>query len=401
MTFPRPAALLLAAAALAVPSFASFARADGEVGKGVPGFKVRDGYKVTLAAEDFGEARFLQFGDDGTLYVSQPRAGKIVAMKDTNGDGVYDQKTDFVTGQPAVHGMDFKDGFLYFTSAQEGFCRKAEDKDHDGKADAVIDVIKAGGIPSGGGHPFRGVLVGADKIYITVSDPQNMTDKLPSDRKTIYTFDLDGSNRQVFCTGIRNTEKIRFRPDADGKMTDEVWGSDHGSDWFGKPYGDTDGNQPITDLLPPGELNHYVKGGFYGHPFIVGNRIPRPEYANRKDIHELAAKTTPPAWDYHAHVAPNGHCFLQKDYFPGQRGDFFAAFHGSWNSSKRVGYSVDRILFDKSTGLPYGELTVVDCFDESGNRVLDRPVDCAEAPDGTILFSADQTNRIYRISKAD
>ena len=397
MTLPRPAALILAAAALAVPTLA---RAAGQVGPKVPPFTVRDGYRVTLAAEDFGEARFLQFGPDGTLYVSQPRAGKIVSLKDKDGDGVFDTKADFVTGQPNVHGMDFHDGWLYFTSAQEGFCRKAKDADGDGKSDQVVDVVKAGGIPSGGGHPYRGVLVGADKIYITVSDPQNMTDKLPSDRKTIYTFNLDGSNRQVFCTGIRNTEKIRFRVDADGKLTDEVWGSDHGSDWFGKPYGDKEGDQPITNLLPPGELNHYVKGGFYGHPFIVGNRIPRPEYVDRKDIHELADKTIPPAWCYHAHVAPNGHTFLSKDYFPGERGDFYAAFHGSWNSTQRVGYSVDRILFDKQSGQPYGELTVVSTLADNGRDVLDRPVDCAEAPDGTVLFSSDQSNRIYRISKA-
>jgi len=43
---------------------------------------------------------------------------------------------------------------------------------------------------------------------------------------------------------------------------------DHGSDWFGKPLEDKeDQGQPITDLIPPCEMNRYVQGGFYGHPF--------------------------------------------------------------------------------------------------------------------------------------
>ena len=32
-------------------------------------------------------------------------------------------------------------------------------------------------------------------------------------------------------------------------------------------------SQPITDYNPPGEMNKYVEGGFYGHPFIVGNQM--------------------------------------------------------------------------------------------------------------------------------
>ena len=92
-----------------------------------------------------------------------------------------------------------------------------------------------------------------------------------------------------------------------------------------------------------------------------------------------------------------GFTFLSKDYFPGHQGDMFVAFHGSWNSTERVGYRIERVLFDSESGRPYGSLRIVSCLD--GQNVLDRPVDCAEAPDGTVLFSSDQSNRIYRISK--
>ena len=390
-------ALLSAVGLLVLPTLAL---ADGTTGDGVPPFVVRDGFRVTVAADDLPEARFVEFGDDGTLYLSQPAAGQVMSLKDADGDGTYETRAVFVKDQPNVHSMDFHGGYLYFTSAQLGFCKKAKDADGDGVADEVVTVIPDGGIPAGGGHAYRGILVSDDRILITVSDPQNMTGELDTDRKKIYAFDANGSDRRVFASGIRNTEKINFRVDAEGNPTDEVWGCDHGSDWFGKPYGDERGSQPITDLLPPGEVNHYVEGGFYGHPYLVGNRIPRPEYADRKDLHELAEKTTPPAWDMHAHVAPNGHCFLSKDYFPGLRGNLLVAQHGSWNSSEPVGYAVSMILFDPAAGTPYGELPVVKTVGRD-RTVYGRPVDCAEAPDGTVLFSDDQTKRIYRISRVD
>lgn len=377
---------------------ASSALAAGSVGEGVPGFRVRDGYRVTLAAEGFGNARFIEFAPDGTMFVSQPGRRNILALKDKDGDGVFETRVPFVEDQSNVHSMDFHDGWLYYTASNEGWLRRARDTDGDGRADEIVEVFPANTLPTGGGHPFRGVLVADDRIYITVSDPGNISDDFPSENKTIYLFDKDGSNKRVFATGIRNTEKLQFRVRADGTQTDEVWGADHGSDWIGRDWGDRRGVQPITDLLPPCELNHYVQDGFYGHPFFVGPRIPRPEFLNRQDSHELAQKTIPPAWNYGAHWAPNGFTFVAGDKFPGLRGDLLQAFHGSWNSSVRVGYCVSRVFFDPMTGKPYGEWKIVDCFDEAQQRVLGRPVDVAEAPDGTIYFSCDMTNKVYRIT---
>jgi glucose/arabinose dehydrogenase len=387
--------------------------ARGQTGENVPeGFVVRPGYKVTLAAGDLEEARFIEFGENGVLYVSMPQNGKIQTLKDADGDGVYESRVDFVTDQSNCHSMDFANGWLYYTSSQQGYCRRARDTDGDGKADDVEDVITEG-IPTGGGHPFRGVLVAPDYIYITVSDPQNMTRELESDRKTLYRFAYSGNGkageREVFATGIRNTEKLQYRIGKDGSPTQEIWGSDHGSDMFGVPYGDRparragEGSQPITDLNPPDELNKFVEGGFYGHPYLMADRTPRPEFADREDLHELAEKTIPAAWPFGAHTAVNGFTFLSgkagEALGAGHTGDLFQAQHGSWNSSVPVGYAVTRVFFDPMTGMPFGEWAIVTTHD--GRRPLARPVDCAEAPDGTILWSCDQTRRIYRIAKAE
>src|SRR5439155_12138310 len=250
-------------------------------------------------------------------------------------------------------------------------------------------------LPKAGGHPYNALLVTDKEIYISASDPSNYTEEMDVPVKKIYIFDLDGKNQRVFCSGVRNTEKLRFRPG-----TSEIWGFDHGSDNFGKDYGErTAKDQPITDLNPPEELNRYVQDGFYGHPYIMGTGVPRPEFAKRPDIVALADKTTEPEMNFHAHWAICGWCFLTGDYFgKDHKGDIFCASHGSWNSVKPVGAVVQRVMFDPLTGKPCGSLTIVDCV--GPDRRYARPVDCAEAPDGTILFTSDEPPGLYRISKS-
>ena len=359
-----------------------------------PAFAVRPGYKVAVAATGFGQARFMELGPDGTLYVSQPQQGSVTALQDKDGDGVYETHTKFLTGYPDCHGMVFDDGWLYVSSTVDGSVKRAKSTKGDGKADVVETFLQPGTLPAGGGHPFSGIVFTKDHLYCTTSDPQNMTDQLPSERKCVYQFDRDGKNKVQFATGVRNTEKLRLRPG-----TEELWGMDHGTDNFGQTYGESKGHQPITDELPGEELNHIVQDAFYGHPYISNNHIVRPEYAGRKDIVELAEKTTPPEYVFGAHWAPNGFTFLHQDKLTGHAGDMVVAFHGSWDSTVKVGYAIQQVLFDDVTGKPYGTLRLVTTLADDGKTVLDRPVDCVEAADGSVLFSSDKSNTIYRLTR--
>jgi len=352
--------------------------AESKLGPGVPPFIVRPGLRVTLAAENIGQVRFLEFGDENTLYVSQPLAGAIITLRQ-RGD-------DFVTNKPTVHGMHYYDGWLWFT--QSGVVWKARDTDGDGRADEEVKVVD--GLPSGGGHWWRSILVTPGGFYTSIGDSGNITDELASDRQKIWKFTLDGTSRTLFASGLRNTEKLRLRPG-----TDEVWGADHGSDAYGQRLGEKPPNQPFTDHLPPCEFNLYVEGGFYGHPFIVGDGLPRLEFKDRPDFLELAGKAISPEWCLGAHWAPNGWNFITSDAL-GFQGDAVIACHGSWNSSVKVGYRLERILFDKLTGRPTGRQKLVGLLRD--DEVLGRPCDVAEAPDGSLYFSDDFKGRIYRIS---
>lgn len=382
LTFSLAGVLSLLSANL----FAQDAPADKSVPAGV---WVRPGYKLTVAAVLEDKPRFLCFGPDGTLFVSHPGVGSISILRGLDGNGFYQQVGDFITDMDKVQAMQWVDGELWF--ARSGSIYKTK-PGADGKAADIQTIIPEGQLPKDGGHWWRSLLIYKGRLYTSIGDPENLSDQTATDREKIWTYDLKGGDKKLFISGIRNTEKLVVRPG-----TDEIWGMDHGSDWFGKPIGDKVGMQPITDLNPPDEMNHYVEGNFYGHPFIVGNKIPRYEFMNRPDIIELADKTVPPEWCTPAHWAPNAMCFYDAKQFPGMYGDAFVAFHGSWNRKVKAGYQVARVLFED--GHPYGQLPMVKFLDDKGN-VLGRPTDVAVAPDGSLLISDDYRapGYIYRLT---
>ncbi len=353
------------------------------------GIRVRSGYRLTIAEDTIKLPRFMEVGPNGVLYVSVPTESRIYACRDKDGDGYYETKTVFAEPGPSTHGLFWRDGWLWWSQSSE--IGRSRDKDGDGKADETVLVLKRPPLTEGGGHWFRSLLIHKGRIYTSIGDSGNITDEGKTKRQKIWSYALDGSDEKLFCSGLRNTEKLVIRPG-----TDEIWGMDHGSDWFGKELEDKEKQgQPITDLNPPCEMNHYVEGGFYGHPFIVGNRLPRYEYMDREDIVALAAKTIPPAWCSGAHWAPNAMEFYAADQFPGEKGDAFVCYHGSWNRSQPAGYCVTRVLFEE--GRPCGEQFYVRFRTEDG-KVLGRPVDAAVAPDGSLLISEDGASHIYRLS---
>lgn len=359
------------------------------------GVWVREGYALSVAIDSIKTPRFLAVGPGNTLFVSVPKEGKILACKDADGDGQYESLTPFVEGRDPnsiLQGMQWHDGWLWF--AQLNSVSKGRDTNGDGKADEVVEVLGTNQVPTGarGGHMWRALMIHNGRIYTHVGDQSNATDEPieASERKKIWSFALDGTDKKLFASGLRNTEKFAVRPG-----TDEIWGVDHDIDMFAwKLEGDRKNGQPITDHNPPAELNHYVEGGFYGHPWLVGKNQPNLNFLSNPKLIEYASKATIPEWLLPAHCSANSMCFYSGDKIPQANGDAFVAQKGGWNATAKVGYCLSRILFEN--GHPYGELKVVN-FLKNGTEILGRPTDVTQAPDGSILFSDDTGNKIYRL----
>ncbi len=356
------------------------------------GIWVRPGYELTVADDTIEKPRFMQVSPDGVLYVSVPAENAIKACFDEDKDGKYETIVNYVEGYETVHGVEWHDGWLWFT--QTDAIHKAKDTDGDGKADQVEKVLGEDQIPSNGqGHWWRAILIHNDRIHTMVGDPSNFSENTEDmERTKIWSFALDGSDKKLFSTGVRNTEKFAVRPG-----TDEIWGCDHDIDrlYDSIERRREENGQPFTDLNPHAELNHYVEGGFYGHPYIVANRHPNPAFFDKEDLVELGAKTIVPEWLFPSHCSANGMDFYNHDQFPDAKGDAFIAMRGSWNNqSNKVGYCIQRVLFEY--GHPYGSQKMVN-FLNTNEDVLGRPADVTVDLDGSLLISDDTENHIYRL----
>lgn len=360
----------------------------GTRGAGVPDLWVRPGFKIDVVAKEPG-ARFLVGHESGLVFVSVTSKNKIVVYRLSQGKMI--PSGDFLTSAPGVHGMQVVGDWLYYTQPDRiGRVKITPGSPTPGVNETVLTSETIG--DGNGGHWWRSILVDGDTIYTSTGDPSNISDP-GNEREKILAVNARSKERKLFSSGLRNTEKLVFQPG-----TKEIWGLDHGSDWFGQPVGDKKGRQPITDYNPSEELNHYIQDGFYGHPYIVGNRVPRYEATQRPDLMDLAERTIPPAYAIPAHSAGNGMIFYTGTMFPEMKGDVIACFHGSWNRSVRSGYSVGRILFDNVTKQPIGLSPLVVTLDANGNAV-ERPVDSLQLQDGSILFSSDATGNIFRLTK--
>jgi glucose/arabinose dehydrogenase len=361
------------------------------------GVWVRDGFELTVAEDTIAKPRFMAIGPDGTLYVSVIADGRIVACQDKDGDGKYESTTNFIEGKDPkskLQGVQFHNGWLYF--AQLNSISRAKDTDGDGKADKEEEILGAEDLPTGKatGHRWRALLIHKGRIYTHVGDQTNATDEPidASERKKIWSFKLNGTDKKLFASGLRNSEKLVIRPG-----TDEIWGVDHDVDRMGAVLeGESkDGKQPFTDHNPSAELNHYQEGKFYGHPWIVGKMVPNLLFLDNPDLLKYANMTTIPEWTMPAHSSANSLTFYRGNKIRGAHGDAFVAQKGGWNATQKVGYSLSRILFED--GHPYGEQKMVS-FLKDGTEILGRPVDCVQAPDGSLLFSDDTGNKIYRLA---
>ena len=136
----------------------------------------------------------------------------------------------------------------------------------------------------------------------------------------------------------------------------------------------------------------------HGWPWfhIGGNQDPR--HAGEEAA--LRNRVSMPDVLLQPHSASMEMTFYDGGQFPSEyRGDIFAAFHGSWNRSRRTGYKVVRVLLQN--GQPTGEYEdFLTGFVISDKSVWARPVGVAVAQDGSLLVSEDGNGSLWRVSYA-
>ncbi len=348
-----------------------------------------EGFKIELYAI-VPDARSMAVGPQGIVTFVGTRKDKVWAVTDRNKDRVADEVKDFAPSLTfsIPNGPCFSnDGFLYIAERNRVLLFPAAEFFYESPDVVAFNLIAEGDlIPAeeeSFNHSARVCRIGPDdKIYISLGQPFNV---FPPEKTELYNkhgiggmirLNRDGSGREVYTYGIRNSVGHDFHPE-----TGELWFTDNQVDGMG-------------DDIPPGELNHQTAAGQnFGFPWYGGGSTRTNEYAGETPPEGLIF----PVVETVAHAADLGMTFYSGGMFPSKyKNAIFSAQHGSWNRTEPVGARV-MVTFINDEGGATMEPFAEGWLDANG-EYLGRPMDVAQLRDGSLLVSDDLAGAIYRIS---
>jgi len=348
--------------------------------------QVPPGFQVQLYASGLDEPRLIRTAPNGDFFVAESHTGVVRVFRGITAEGKAQQAEIFATGLKRPFGINFyppgpDPQWVYVgnTDSVVRFPYQNGDLKARGPAEHIADL------PWGDGHWTRDIQFTPDgkKMFVSVGSASNVNDPdttpAEKNRADVLEFNPDGSAMRIYAYGIRNCVGMAIN-----STTGELWCSVNERDALG-------------DNLVPDYITHVQEGGFYGWPwwYMGGNQDPR-----HKGKHpELKDKVITPDVILHPHNASLEMTFYGGKQFPSEyQGDIFAAEHGSWNRSVRVGYELIRVPLHQ-TGHASGEYEdFMTGFVVDNGHVWGRPVGVTVALDGSLLVTDDGSKSIWRIS---
>lgn len=336
------------------------------------------GFELSVYARDLGNPRIISSAGEGRVYVTRRESGDLLLLEDTDRDGAADRRR-IVAARPQLHGIAIDGDEMWLITVEDIYRTTINADGSLAPLQRIVDDL-----PAGGQHPNRTLAKGPDgMLYVSVGSTCNACDETDPQHATMLRMRPDGSEREIFASGLRNTIGFAWHPE-----TQELWGLDHGIDWLGNDD-------------QPEELNRITWRSKYGWPYIYadGRENPQDEPPAEISVEAWRRASTSPVLTYTAHSAPMQMTFGTAGSLPDEYdGDAFATMRGSWNRKPPSGYEVVRIDFED--GKPVAIEPFLSGFvreEGGGHGYLARPVGLAMTEDGSMLVGDDSNGIIYRV----
>ena len=349
--------------------------------------RVPNGFVINVFADNLDAPRWLALTPTGDVLVTETKQNRILLLRSSNGNGVANVRKTFAgseNGLDIPFGMAFANG-SFFVGNTGAVLRFPYTKGLDqiiGTGEKIADLTPGGYHQ----HWTRNVVVSPDalKLYVSIGSRSNEGEE-PLPRASVQVMNLDGSNQQTFAFGLRNPIGLDFQP-----KTKELYATVNERDGLG-------------DNLVPDYLTRLQQGQFYGWPYAYltpKNLDPRLLQNGKSDRPDLVARTRTPDVLFESHSAALGLQFYKGKMFPEKyRNGAFVAFRGSWNRERGTGYKIVFVPFD-SSGRPQGyyeDFITGFLLNPTVPTAWGRPVGLLVLPDGSLLFTDEANNRIYRV----
>lgn len=319
----------------------------------------------------------------GQAGAAVPSANRITLLRDTNGDGVADVKTPFMTGLNSPFGMVLFDGQLYIADT-DALVRVPY---RDGETKITAKPEKVVPLPPGGNHWARNVIASGDNktLFVSVGSATNIAENgidAEKNRAAILQVWPQDKNWRIYAAGLRNPTGMALNP-----VNGRLWTVVNERDMLG------------SDLAPD-YLTQVEFGDHFGWPWYYwggypDNRVqptnpPLQQYVKRPD------------YALGPHVAALGLTFsegakLGDKYAQG----VFVGEHGSWNRKPPSGYKVVFVPFAGAFPVPNAKpVEVVGGFLNAKGEAQGRPVGVIVDKTGGLLVADDVGNMVWKVSAA-
>jgi glucose/arabinose dehydrogenase len=310
-----------------------------------------------------------------------PSADRISLLRDADGDGVAESRTDFLVGLHSPFGMALVAENLFVANSDAIVSFPYQRGDRQILAPGVTLLDLPGGPINH--HWTKNIIANANgtKLYATVGSNSNVGENglaAEAGRAAIWEIDPPSGAHRIFASGLRNPVGLAWEP-SDGTL----WAVVNERDELG------------SDLVPD-YLTAVHKNDFYGWPYsYFGQHVDTRIVPTRPD---LVATAVVPGYALGPHTASLGLAYsggqkLASIYANGM----FVGQHGSWNRRPRSGYKVIFIPF--ANGRPSGPvIDVLTGFVSDSGNAYGRPVGVAIDRAGALLIADDVGNTVWRVS---
>jgi glucose/arabinose dehydrogenase/cytochrome c5 len=383
------------------------------------------GFRALVVADNLvttrrGDAlRFIAVAPNGDVYAKTSRGG-ILALRDTDGDGRLDQKTEF--GRGGGTGIALREGWLYHSSNSAVYRYKYRPGElvPQGEPELIVS-----GLPDEKGtHNAKSFTFDGDgRLLVEVGSPFNVYSEPDRQRgakgmdateflKThggFWRFDSTKTNQTLadgfhFSTGHRHSLAVAWNPISRAFFMVQM-GRDQLNTVDPEHYDALDNAERVAE-----EMHLLSEGVNLGWPYTYWDphkraRMVAPEFGGDNVKRADPDKYDRPLIAFPAHWAPLQMAFYNGTQFPEKfRGGAFIAFHGSWNRAPQPqqGYNVTFVPFD-TNGMPRGTHELFasgfpgrEVFTSTAQARY-RPGGVAVGPDGSLYISETDKGRIWRV----
>ena len=329
----------------------------------------------------------------------------VLALRDTDGDGLPDERNLF--GDGGGNSVLLDGGYLYFAPNDRVVRYPLPDGslEPSGPAQTIVREL-----PDQDNHRAKTMAIDqSGNLYLNIGSPSNVCSSPSNEgmdpcpqlerRAGVWRFDANRrGQRQTdgerYATGIRNAVALGMNP-TNGGLYAVVHGRDGLFQSFPEYFDQIAGAEK-----PAEEFIRINRGDDFGWPYcfydpLEERKVLAPEYGGDGRNRGRCASAEDPIFGFPGHWAPEALLFYTGDQFPDRfRNGVFVTFHGSWNRAPepQAGYNVTFLPLDgDEVSGPY------EVFADGFLGIGSRPVGLAQAPDGSIYVSDDAGGRIWKI----